>query len=89
MAKLINLTKSAVTLPSRHVVPANGFLDKISNQTIRSTDNWPRINGAILAGKMKVEFDPEQTLTAAPPKSDAPKAAATKSVTAAEPEQGK
>lgn len=61
MAKLTNRTKRDIDLPSRHVIPRLGELT-LPNETIRSVDNWPRVNGLVLSGDLAVEFDPEPSL---------------------------
>lgn len=59
MASITNKTKRDITLPSRHVVPKMGSLDNLLNETIKSTDNWPMINGLALAGDIEVILDAE------------------------------
>lgn len=56
MAKLINGTRRDVVLPTKHVIPAKGHLETV-NDVIRCPDNWPRLNGLIIAGEVQVEFD--------------------------------
>lgn len=63
MAKLKNKTKIDISLPSRHVIPRLGELT-LPNETIKSVDNWPQLSGAIAAGDVDVEFDPEPRLDA-------------------------
>ncbi|WYK06456.1 hypothetical protein DWF04_022735 [Cereibacter sphaeroides f. sp. denitrificans] len=58
MAKLTNLTRRDIDLPSRHVIPRLGTLET-TNEVIRG-DNWPKLNGLILSGDVAVEFDPEE-----------------------------
>ncbi len=58
MAKIINHTSRDIRLITMHVVPANGALET-DNANIRSSDNWPMLNGMALAGQVALEFDPD------------------------------
>lgn len=88
MARLINLTRRDIVLQTRHVVPALEQLDT-TNEVIRCTDNWPRLNGLIIAGDLVAEYDdaPAAALVATrePTLASAEPAAAEKPATVKEP----
>lgn len=58
MAKIINPSVRPIRLPTGHIVPANGTLDT-SNETIRSTDNWPMLSGLAQSSQISLQFDKE------------------------------
>lgn len=58
MAKIINAERRDIALPTGHVIPRLGEL-ACTNDTIRCADNWPGLQGQMIAGQIVVEFDPE------------------------------
>lgn len=58
MATIENKEKGPITLPTGHVVPRLGTLTT-TNDVIRSPDNWPNLSGRVIAGQVKIGFDPE------------------------------
>lgn len=58
MAKLINTERRDITLPTGHVIPRLGELT-CTNDTIRNGENWPFLQGQIIAGQIVAEFDPD------------------------------
>jgi hypothetical protein len=69
MARLINSTRRDIVLPTRHVVPAQGQGQgqlETTNEVINCADNWPKVNGLILAGDLVAEFDPPPEVADAP-----------------------
>lgn len=58
MAKIINPSLRPIRLPTGHVVPPNGSLDT-TNDTIRSSDNWPMLNGLAQSGQITINLDAE------------------------------
>lgn len=58
MAKLLNRERRDIRLPTGHVLPRLGEL-ACDNDLIRSAENWPALQGPILAGQIEAVFDPE------------------------------
>lgn len=58
MAKILNPSVRPIRLPTGHVIPAKGALDT-SNETIRSTDNWPMLSGLAQSNQISLQFDKE------------------------------
>ncbi len=58
MGKITNSTRKDVTLPTRHVIPANGSLD-VSDELVRVPDNWPSISGRLVSGELA--WTPDET----------------------------
>lgn len=61
MAKLINPSIRAITLPTGHVVPRAGTLET-TNDVLRCPDNSATLRGLILSGALTVEYDPDPDL---------------------------
>lgn len=72
MARLINKTRRDIVLQTRHVIPVTGYLDT-TDEVIRCPDNWPRLNGLIIAGDVVAEYDDAPVVApVAPPEPAAP-----------------
>ena len=65
MAKITNLGRRDLPLPTRHIVPRMGDL-VTTNDTIRSPDNWTMLNAMALAGDVTIELDPDPETIADP-----------------------
>lgn len=59
MARIINPGRVPITVPTLHVVPAQGFVE-VDNATLRECMRG--ISGAVLAGQLSVEWDEEEEL---------------------------
>lgn len=58
MAKLINPSIRAITLPTGHVVPRAGTLET-TNDVLRCSDNAAMLRGLVLSGALTIEYDPD------------------------------
>ena len=67
MARLLNPSLRAVTLPTGHVVPRQGELTT-TNDVLRCPDNAAFLRGQIVSGQLSAEYDPDPEL---PPEAEA------------------
>lgn len=65
MAKLNNLGRIPVCLPTGHIVPRLGYLIT-TNEVLRCADNAAFLNGQVLSGQMEVEYDADPDPAEAP-----------------------
>lgn len=58
MATIKNPSHRAITLPTRHIIPALGTLDT-TNEVLRSPDNEGTLAGLSRSGAIVITFDPD------------------------------